>query len=231
MLNLKSFWLVSLFTLVTLGCDSSTEHEVDKSIMELNSGDIREYVRERDNQCLLWNITGQGQRTDGFEVFVGEWLHVYKADSSIQFSKFGSFIKDGYLYNTRLDSTEDDNFKDKDPFLEARLFKMNPEIGDKWKISEWDTAYIEVTEIIPQLITPAKEFNNVYCFQSSLGRKYYLVKGFGLIGFTVSYDSEEEVFLNYIKINNEEYGILIPTGIPIVQSKLQKHSSKYDVLP
>lgn len=192
---------------LVISCESTTETESPTPYMSLNVGDVSQYFREKDSLYIKGSIIGEATRTDGQKVYIGESEYNNFPDEN---RKSYYFIRDGYFYSTELDTTSEEDIKKTNPFWEQRLAKLFPEDGDKWLHTDRDVDRIYfVAKYEGEKSTPAKDFKNVYAFTLDTLMKIYYAEGYGHIGSS-PINGNNELLLNYLKINGEEYGEYIP---------------------
>jgi len=197
-----------IFSIVLFSsCESSTETESPTPYISLHVGDVRQYFFEVDSSYTKWSIIGETYRTDGQKVFIGVYGEGTMDDTT---SNSFYFIRDGYFYGTELDTTSEEDIKKTNPFWEQRLAKLFPEDGDKWLHTDGDVDSIYfVAKYEGEKSTPAKDFKNVYAFTLDTLMKTYYAEGYGHIGSS-PINGNNELLLNYLKINGEEYGEYVP---------------------
>jgi len=202
-----------IYLLNNSGCKSSTEpndDSINNEYMSLNIGDIRQFYMPYNSgltEHSVWKVTGKTHRSDGLEVFISEWyiLNYSPQNKTIEYN----FIKDGYYYYTKLDSTTD---VPGNPFFEQRLAKIRPNNGDKWlqtSASYFDPKYpIDSVKAahLDSYSTPAGVFKDVFSFEFTGGGKSYYAKYFGYIGAAFSTDPNDLFIANYVKIKGKEMG-------------------------
>lgn len=196
-----------------ISCESTTETESPIPYVSLSVGDVRQYFTEVDSSYTKWSIIGKTHRTDGQKVFVSEYI----TDSTKR--QFYNFIRDGYMYSTHLDINSEGWNLQGNPYVEQRLAKLYPMEGDKWVQidGDMDTVYF-AAKYEGERFTPAKNFKNVFGFTLGTFLTVYYAQGYGHIGIT-SFDGSNPSFVNYIKVNGNEYGEYVPnTSLPKLNS-------------
>lgn len=183
--------------------------------MSFHVGDIRQCYSpysSYDTIYTVWKITGTTRRSDGTEVFIGEWYtgNLYPGNKRIEYA----FIRDGFYYGTLLDSS---STYPTNPFEEEKLAEINPHDGDTWLhtagVPDFEKEYM-TAKYIGDLKTPAGIFKDVYNFQYDLMSIYY-TKYFGYLGYSLENDSSSLFIVNYMKINGIEIGKYVEMAGPL----------------
>jgi len=206
---------ISLLSL--LSCKSSTEPIVPDAYMSLNVGDIRELLFQNDSTYMIFKIIGQTNRSDKQEVFIGEWSFSGALDSNLMKSYY--FIKDGYFISTELDTTDNGQLINVNPFFEQKLAKIYPNDGDEWVsvagFPDSNSSHFR-SIFIGEKQTPASVFNSVFGFQLDSIITPLYAKKYGFIGSSISTSQDtNHISVNYLKINGKELGEFVPfTNLP-----------------
>lgn len=210
--SIAFLFLIIISFLIISGCKTSTEPKDDSindEYMSLNIGDIRQFYMPYNpniTEHSVWEVTGKTHRSDGLEVFISEWYQTYYSPQSRRIEY--DYIKDGYFYETQLDSTTE---VPGNPFYEQRLAKIKPNDGDRWlqTAGYFDPKY-PIDSIIAAHLdtysTPAGEFKDVFSFEFTGGSKTYYAKYYGYLAMAFSTDPSDLYTANYVKIKGKEMG-------------------------
>ena len=211
--NIILIFFIMICLLYLTSCKHSTEPNdnfiFDDDYMSLNVGDIRQFYMPYNSvltEHSVWEVTGKTHRSDGVEVFISEWytLNYFPESRRLEYD----YIKDGYLYETQLDSTTD---VPGNPFYEQRLAKIRPNDGDKWlqTAGYFDPKY-PIDSIVAQHLdsynTPAGEFKDVFSIEFTGGSKTYYAKYYGYLAMAFSTAPSDLFIVNYLKIKGREMG-------------------------
>jgi len=208
-----------LLIAISQSCDSPTsvvdDQNFDDSFTPLKVGIERQYFYYSDSSYQNTRISGIAFRADSQKVFIEE-SSLSKDPNNIDSSYM--FIRDGFLYLTSLIKSE---YLSQNPYREIRIAKTYAQNGNTWLLiqNEPDSTNILYTAIdIGDLMTPAGTFNNVmnmqyinYFFGFPDTVNVYYAKGIGNIGGSSSHSGL--VLVNYVKIDNMEYGSQVPIAI------------------
>ena len=206
--------------LAFISCSSnSTESEESTDYMSLAVGDIREYFDTGIEEYQTWEIKGKIKRSDGLDVFVGEW------SSSIDTFTWSSYyaISDNYFISTELEKTNNSE----NPYHEQRLAKINPKDGDRWVhtlgVADSEKVYFSA-KYIGNHSTLAEEFKDVFVFTLSDVLTIYDAKYYGNVGNSSPLDNTFTISLNYAKISGKEIGNYVSFN---QQKQLSKKKANY----
>ncbi len=205
------FVLLTSILIFGHSCSSPTDFsEVDEtgeSYTPLKVGILKQYVNNSDGTYQNTKISGRASREDGQEVYIKE-SNTSSTNNSIHFSYL--FVRDGYLYATSL--VKRDTYEN--PYNETRIAEVFAEDGHNWRI--YDSKATSFTaHYIGQMTTPAGVFQDVFNYQyfdtiSADTAKVYYAKGIGHIG---SLTKSRLVLVNYVKIEDKEYGQQVPAAL------------------
>jgi hypothetical protein len=209
---------LTLLIAIPQSCDSPTsvvdDQNFDDSFTPLKVGIEKQYFYYSDSSYQNSRISGIAFREDGQKVFIEE-SNLSEDPNNIHSSY--EFIRDGFLYLTSLNKSE---YLNQNPYREIRIAKTYAQNGNTWFLiqNEPDSTNILYTAIdIGDLTTPAGTFNNVmsmqyisYSFGFPDTVNVYYAKGIGNIG---SSSHSGLVLVNYVKIDNMEYGSQVPIAI------------------
>ena len=215
------FFSLTVFFIIA-GCGSnSTEPEETNIYMSLSVGDIREYFDTGLEMYQVWEIKEKIKRSDGLDVFVGEW------SSSFDTGKYSNYyaISDNYFIATDLEKTNNSE----NPYHEQRLAKINPKDGDRWlhTIGAADSEKVYFSaKYIGDYKTLAEDFKDVFGFTVSNIATIYYSKFYGHIGSSSPLDTTFTISLNYAKVNGKEIGKFVPFNQLKNLSALKKVSYK-----
>lgn len=211
----RSLFFISIF-LLGLSCSSPTNvadtGENIASYSPLRVGIIKQSFSFADSTYQTSKILGRAFREDGQEVYISEITSSSKHITDIRTYGY-QFIKNGYLYSTLLVKGD----LKLNPYHEVRIAKEFPDNGDSWILnpSAIDSNKILFTAFyIGQMTTPAGVFQDVFKYKFYDDTKLdtstvYYAKGIGSIGSLSKYGL---VLVNYVKIEDKEYGKLEPQG-------------------
>ncbi len=216
------------FIFIAYGCNTNTAPQEDANYMFLNVGDTREYYLPDIDIYMMIKITGTTKRADNQVVYIGEWSSNSELDSNESVSYY--FIKDGYFRSTYLDTVNALNENETNPFNEQKLAKIKPVSGDTWQVFDGstDSTYAVSTVYIGSMETPASSFGNVFAFEFDNILSAYYARGVGHIGAKSYKPDSAPILANYIKVNNEEYGKIVPIdSLPKRSFKLKQDPFAY----
>ena len=227
--------LLLLFLIIVLWkcVGNPLSSDVNMSYTPLNVGDVRQLVYYADSSTTLFSIIGKTKRSDGIDVFIGQWKYGTQ-DPIVSYY----LVKDGYFMATELDTTDrDDIDKNINPFGEQRLAKSYPEDGDSWQhtLGQVDSPFL-IAKSIGQLHTFCGNFDGVFGFYLSGLLTTFYAKGIGWIGTSSVFSSTVLNFsCSYVRVNGKIYGQLWPakdlTINPIYkQRSLNKIITQYPLL-
>lgn len=206
------------------GCKSNAPTEsptqsyinVPGDYMSLSVGDLREYYMpysSADTIYSVWKVAGITYRTDGTPVFISKWyiLNYYDQNESTEYN----FIRDGYFYSTKLNSS---STYPGNPYSEQKLAELKPQNGDSWlqTVGEYNPDSSRdyfITRYLGNFKVPAGIFKNVFNFTSyqntpgSDSAYIYYAPYFGHIGIQFSsHDTTSSLVLNYADIGGKAVG-------------------------
>jgi hypothetical protein len=181
--------------------------------MTLCIGDIRQYYIKEENIYIQAEIIGDTLRKDGLKVYIIEFK--YLLPDGVYKGKDYYFIKDGYFWQTNLDTVISPSINKINPFLEIKLMKIYPKNGDYFLstdgVLETKKVYHKIM-IIDSLKTFVKTFYNVAECQiidtnTVMQRWVYYAPKFGHIGTLLSnQNGTAGVYLTYIKVEEGQIG-------------------------
>ncbi len=204
---------VLLFSLFSCSSkNTSTGPEESNNYMSLSVGDIREYYDPIIGDYEVWKITGKTKRSDGTDVYIGEWssnLDSMSSDSTSLSRTSYLAIIGNYFVSTNLE--KDPNSIN--PYGEQRLAEISPKEGDTWVhtlgVPDSEKVYF-TAKYVGNFETLAGELKDVYGYTLSNFLTVYYAKDFGHVGSSSPGDSSYNFTINYSKINGKEIGKFVP---------------------
>ncbi len=225
--RIESMLAISLVFGMVISCGSPTkQNELSKpfttpldtvessaSYVQLNIGDVRQYVYSDDSSTFLIEIVGKTYRDDGQEVFIEKETQGTSApDTSYD------FIGDGYLITTDLDTCDTISNPGwscipSNPFWEQLLAETNPKDGDKWiHTINGDSTFYWVARKSKGFATICSTFTDVFAFDlydtNRVMLTAYYARGMDWVGSTTN--DSFSVLCCYMKVDGIEVGVLRP---------------------
>lgn len=217
LLKISSLALLWIIIWKCVGNPISSDSSI--SYTPLNVADVRQIIYQADSSTILFSIVGKTKRSDGRDVFIGEWKYGTRNPYTDHY-----LVKDGYFMATELDTTPYPNIDvTVNPFVEQRLAKSLPSDGETWKHTLGDSnGDFWKSRSIEQLSTFCGTFDNVFGFMlfedqaSSILTAFY-AKQVGWIGTSTSLSKEPLDFsCSYIRVNGKVFGHLWPEKDPTI---------------
>ena len=199
--------ILSFGIIFSIGCkDNLTDTIVEESYVVLNIGDVRQFYNPRDSSHFNLSYVGKAQRADGLEVIIGVWQSSY--DKGVSSDSAYYFIRDGYYWESDIDTNNYFLTKWNNPFAEMKHAKLNPEDGDEWEAMINNPIIKFTASYLSELKTLCKTFEDVYVFTTNQSMSYFYAKNYGLIA-SHPYDNILTT-VNYICIKDIEIGEYVP---------------------
>jgi hypothetical protein len=203
-----------------LGCKSSTEPvKNDPSLKDeyvsLNIGNVMQYHLVGKDTYILMQTYGMKNRKDGKAVYAIR--QIIQLPTEEWAGETYHYIKDGYYMRTELDTVNDGQYRQINPFNETKLFPIYPKAGNEFSVNDY-TSYPDKYQIkidfADTLKTPMRTFYNVAVSRQYKNgvedRTLYYAKGIGLIGTSYMLNGEKiNYFINYMKLADYEEGQFI----------------------
>lgn len=222
----KIYWILFILMILSFGCESPSEvpeYIEPTPYMSLNVGDIRQFsvVTEYSDRIVEYRkeivISDTLKRTDGktvysvVETYLGSYGSLYKKTTY-------AFIKDGYYWETELDTVSNYWLEKDNPFREAKMTNIFPDGDEYFRQIDIEDEYnpdYNMISLIDSFTTPIKTFYNVQkCISKgySISGKitHYYAPKYGLIGREEIYLYTDKLTLRYLKVNGEEIGEYVP---------------------
>jgi len=216
--------------IVNSGCDNSIEPIIPvekKPYMSLNIGDIRQYYSDIENIYLQLEIIDTAYRSDGQKVYVADYSILLP--DGIYKTNVYHFIRDGYFWQTAIDSVMAPAGNEINPFMESKIINIYPQDGEIFLrtkgVSETDKVFHKIN-LIDSLETYAQTFENVEeceIIDADTLRNIWLyyAPDYGHVGTLITNpNGVAKISLTYIKVGNSELGQFVSfnsnNNIPLI---------------
>ena len=223
--------LVFCLLLFIYACTKSTQPSQVSNYIPWNIGDARQIVYCADSSTILLRVVLTSKRQDGADIFALEWTYgTHEPDT------FYYLFKDGFFLSTNLEAGVDSI----NPFREQRLGRVHPTDGESWKhtLGDLDSVYFTARHLNKQS-TYSGIFYDVFAFVltgQTGGRIDTILTTFyaqhiGWIGTSLNRDFRLDYSASYIKVDNLEYGSMMPAKNPSPPMKVPSVSNKQIIDP
>ena len=225
---------------ILVSCTEMTEPKLEpkqqqKPYMTLQIGDIRQYYSTGNGMFMSVEITDTIRRTDNQKMYVtkNNFYTLFGYYTVITYS----FIRDGYFWESQLDTLESLNAFTNNPYIENKIMSIYPKDGESFYLMEGAPDSINQyrkLKYIGSFITPLKIYEDVVeceiiTSDSSIQLHNYYSPEFGIIGMVIKEQNDSTtIYPVYLKVGDREFGnyIYLPEKklIKLTQNDVKKHS-------
>jgi hypothetical protein len=225
---------------ILVSCTEMTEPKLEpkqqqKPYMTLQIGDIRQYYSTGNGMFMSVEITDTIRRTDNQKMYVtkNNFYTLFGYYTVITYS----FIRDGYFWESQLDTLESLNAFTNNPYIENKIMSIYPKDGESFYLMEGAPDSINQyrkLKYIGSFITPLKIYEDVVeceiiTSDSSIQLHNYYSPEFGIIGMVIKEQNDSTtIYPVYLKVGDREFGnyIYLPEKklIKLPQNDVKKHS-------
>ena len=203
---------------ILVSCTEMTEPKLEpkqqqKPYMTLQIGDIRQYYSTGNGMFMSVEITDTIRRTDNQKMYVtkNNFYTLFGYYTVITYS----FIRDGYFWESQLDTLESLNAFTNNPYIENKIMSIYPKDGESFYLMEGAPDSINQyrkLKYIGSFITPLKVFEDVIECEiitsdtSDQIHNYYSPE-FGIIGLVIKkQNAATTIYPVYLKVGDREFG-------------------------